>query len=658
MLTPTQQDATSRVSDAALLWLLAVSLLVLLPQLTRLPPLLLAVCGAALLGRLWGWHRQQGVLPLWVRLPLFLLGLGAIYGAYAGVAGVEPAVALLLLCLAGKWLELNSRRDGLVLIQLACFAMVTQFLFDQSLLMSGYALIELLVIITAWLVLLHEQKPRLALGWAVRLLGQSLPLMVALFVLFPRIGPLWSIPLSSTTASSGFADELSPGDMTRLRLTSELVLRARFEGVAPSPDELFWRGLVLTHFDGRSWRQANTQSMVTPAATTATGQAYELAMEPTNKRWIFALDHSQALSTDMQPLTDGRLQSSTPINERRRFRLLHEPDTTLLATLSAQQRQSYLQLPPRGNQSSRQLAAEWRAQNPAAEAVVARALDHFHTQPFYYSLEAPPLGDQPVDQFLFETRNGYCEHYASALAFLLRAAGLPTRIVAGYHGAEWNPIDRYLIVRQSDAHAWVEVWSDARMGWMRVDPTAAVAPERVSATALRTTQSNAQAAAMSGSGWRPAVWLHQLQLYYDATEYRWHRSVLGYDLARQQQWFGQWFDAVDGATLARASLLVLLLATLLPLLWLLPGLRARSVDPADRAYHRFCHRLAAAGLPRQQSEPPFDYARRIAQARPDLAAAVNTISQLYIVLRYAQPNQQRAARLGRHLRRAVRRFRV
>ena len=657
-LIPVERNAAAALSPTSFCWLLTLSLALLLPQLAQMPPLLLAVCAAALTIRSLWWRRRPDAVPLWLRLPLLLSGLAAIYATYAGVVGVEPAVALLLLSFAGKWLELNSRRDGQVLILLGCFVMLAQFLFDQSLLMAGYALFELLLIVTSWLVLLHGQQPMRALGWAARLLGQSLPLMVALFLLFPRIGPLWSIPLSSSTARSGFAEEIGPGDISRLRLTDELVLRARFEGEIPPAAELFWRGLVLAHFDGRNWRQESLQSADAPMASSGQGVPYELVMEPTGKRWIFALDHSSSGDSTIRKLTDGRLQSSTPISERRRFALRRQTDTAP-ATLSVQQRQRYLQLPARGNPRSRKLAEQWRAQNPAAEAVVRQVLDHFHDQPFHYTLEAPLLGDQPIDQFLFETRSGYCEHYASALTFLLRAAGLPARIVAGYHGGELNPIDRYLIVRQSDAHAWVEVWSDLAMTWLRVDPTAAIAPERVSQSAVRAALAGEPlTAAVPEAGWRPAAWLHWLQLFRDAAEYRWHRTVLSYDLSRQQQWLGQWFEGVDGVTLARAALLVLLLAMLLPLFWLLPGRNGPHLDPADRSYQRFCRRLTSAGLARQPGEPPADYARRLVLMRPDLAAEVNRISRAYMVLRYGQPTARRAARLDRVLRGAVRRFRV
>lgn len=657
--TSAERRVSADLSPASFGWLLTLSLFLLLPQLAQMPPLLLAVCAAALILRSLWWRRRPDAVPLWLRLPLMLSGLGAIYAAYAGVVGVEPAVALLLLSFAGKWLELNSRRDGQVLILLGCFVMLAQFLFEQSLLMAGYALFELLLIVTSWLVLLHGQQPTLALGWAARLLGQSLPLMVALFLLFPRIGPLWSIPLSNATARSGFAEEISPGDISRLRLTDELVLRARFEGESPPVTELFWRGLVLTYFDGRNWRQESLQPATAdvPMRSSGQGAPYELVMEPTDKRWIFALDHSSSGDSTITKRADGRLQSGTPISERRRFLLHHEREASTVQ-LSTQQRQRHLQLPVRGNPRSRQLAEQWRIQNPAAEAVVRRALDHFHQEPFHYTLEAPLLGDQPIDQFLFETRSGYCEHYASALTFLLRAAGLPARIVAGYHGGELNPLDRYLIVRQSDAHAWVEVWSDSAMAWLRVDPTAVIAPERISQSAVRAVQTDGSLATAIATGWRPAAWLHWLQLFRDAAEYRWQRTVLSYDLARQQQWLGQWFEVVDGAALARATLLALLLAMLLPLFWLLPGRNRRHLDPADRLYQWFCHCLASAGLARRFGEPPADYADRIIRLRPELADEVNRISQAYMLLRYGQPTVRRAARLERLLRRSVHRFRA
>ncbi|MEW5789585.1 MAG: DUF3488 and transglutaminase-like domain-containing protein [Pseudomonadota bacterium] len=638
-------------------WLVVPLGLVLLPHAWHLPAWIsLAWLGFAGLS-LRGAARRQPPLNHWLKWLATLGGVGGVLLGYGSVLGPGGGVALLAFLSGAKLLELDTTRDRAGLLFVTLFLLVAHFLEDQALFTAGWMALAGTVLVAAFVALetppgqlAARSRPNLIL--AGQLMLQALPLALLLFVLFPRIqGPLWGLP-QQKTAASGLAEQMSPGDISRLILSDELAFRAEFPAAQPQSRDLYWRGPVLWDFDGRGWYRARP---VEPASPQGQGLGepltYTITLEPHHQRWLFLLGYPARLPD--QPVSslgpDLQWQARDPVHQRLRYQVSSHPAYRLDPVLEATHRTRALALPPGGNRRARELALDLAVAGGGDAAIVERALSHFRQEKFFYTLSPPPLGESAVDEFLFDTRRGFCEHYAGAFVFLMRAAGVPARVVTGYQGGEFNPYGRHWIVRGRDAHAWAEVWLP-QLGWTRVDPTAAVAPERV--------EQGVNAALPAGERLDIPLpvagdWLRALDLGWDLVNSRWNQWVLGYNHDRQRRFLASLAPFL--ATLqGMVGLLTALLALgLLVLAALLFQRRRPALDPAARAYARFCARLARLGLPRGGAEGPADYARRAAAARPDLAEPIATVTRLYLAARYgaAEPAQVEA------LTAAVQRFR-
>ncbi len=643
---------------ARLAWLAGPLALVVAPHATRLP---LWIGGLWLGCALWrGFQaaRRYPRVPRWPALLLALPGLAGILLEYRTLFGPEAGVALLVLLTGLKFLETRDARDHGILVLVGYFLLLAGFLEDQSLPMAAYAMLAALTL-TASLASLRgaasqpwRQQLHRHFGLAAGLTLQALPLAVLLFLLVPRIpAPLGGL-IQLEHARSGLSDEMSPGSISQLMLSNQTAFRAEFAaGVKPAPETLYWRGPVFWRYDGLSWREGGSSRPADPFDLETRGGtlAYHVTLEPHAQRWLFVTglatelaDVPARLTADMQWLADK------PVKERLRYRVEAHPDYRLDAGgLSAADRARALALPERRNPKTHALAQEWAADNDPA-AVVAQALRHFREQPFRYTLNPPRLGEHAMDEFMFGSRAGYCEHYSSAFVVLMRAAGIPARVVTGYQGGEYNAIGEYWIVRGRDAHAWAEVWLEDE-GWRRVDPTAAIAPERIESGSVAALPRAERPFAMIDIGW-----LKPARLAWDTLNNRWNLWVIGFNHERQRQFLAgihptlASLKAMLWAALGVAALFVLVL--LAGLLW--PA-GSRDRDAASRLYARFCKRLGRTGLVRAASEGPRAFARRAAQARPDLASAIGEISELYVGIRYADAGEDELIRL----RRAVRVFR-
>jgi transglutaminase-like putative cysteine protease len=577
----------------------------------------------------------------WILLPLALVGVLLVYRHYGTLVGQEGGSALLTLLLALKLLEIRSPRDVRLLTMLFAFWLVIHFLFEQSF-WAALFLGALLILDVAMLADSSRSPPRpplQVLGLAFRLTLQALPLTLVLFILFPRLdAPLWSFLPAEDQARTGINDWLEPGSVSELVLDGSLAFRVRFDGPFPQAEGLYWRGPVAWNTDGRRWQAARPDQfsgLVAVPARSGDAVSYEVTLEPSRQRWLFALDLPMGTPEKDAYLThDFQLLAKEPIKETRVYRVTSAPaqDT---GDLPEEQRAAGLALPTNVTARMRELVAEWAGVSPGPAAVVQAGLRHFHQQAFYYSLRPPRLGNNPADEFLFETRKGFCEHYASSFTLLMRIAGIPARIVMGFLGGERNPLGAHLIVRQSDAHAWVEVWLEGQ-GWTRVDPTAAVAPERVEPSPELTGLASGRPLRLRIGGvtaWGRMV--HGLRLFGDALDENWYRWVLGLDRSRQQAlldgmglgWLREYGLAV--LMVLAASLVMGLL--LVVLLWQPPSSRP---DPLDRLYRKFCSRLARAGLPRKASEGPCAYGQRLALWEPGLSVGFLAFTGRYARLRY------------------------
>jgi transglutaminase-like putative cysteine protease len=599
------------------------------------------------------------------RLLLFLLAmlsLGNVIFHYPVLYSGETAVALMTSMVCLKLLEIRSRRDLYVVVFVGYFLLVTQFLFEQGMLMVGYVFL-LAVGLTAVLVEMNRTNPSRTptrpLKTALSLLLQAAPLMLVLFIFFPRLsGPIWSLASGETQGITGVGDEVSMGAFSGLIQSNAVAFRADFEGAIPPPNQRYWRGTVLWSTDGKRWWGGE------PLRTTKLKLGvldqplfYTITLEPTSKSWIFALDLPSTLPPDAGITPDFQMIRESPVTQR----ILYRVGSNLqynTGLISEPERQRGLQLPSNVTPRMRKLVNEWRQQGNTSAEIVDLALRHFREQEFYYTLYPPTLERNPVDQFLFDSRRGFCEHYATSFATLMRIARIPARVVLGYQGGEINPMGDYLIVRQSDAHAWTEVWLEGN-GWVRIDPTAAVAPERIErsfefdlaggSTAIGTPFVFSD---KSGFFWRMG---RQIRWGIDAINASWARWVLGY---RQDQQ-SRLMDLLGLGFLKGHSLaigMVVFTGVVVIIIGFFIWRRGRAKpDPVQIDYLRFCNKLRRKGLARSPQEGPRDFAIRAKARWPQQRQEIERIIRLYIELRYGNRAGDRERRA---FHRSVRAFQI
>ena len=606
-----------------------------------------------------------GSIPLWVfltalaagavRLLLAARGRGAPPRSITLLAAATAIVVLLLrfhtfngvtagsslLCLmAGlKLLETRRARDIHVIILIVYFLALAALLRSESFWLLAY-LIGVCWLATATLMQLTVAEP--GPGWrgglraSGRLLLHALPLALFLWLLFPRLTePLWAVGDDSGSASTGLSDTMDPGDISSLALSDDIAFRVRFSGAAPPQRERYWRGPVLEEFDGRTWRRSDLMLPPNPApardALRGPAYLYVIGLEPYHHNWVYALDRPVRWNLPNARLSDsGVLERADPVSQPLDVEMTSVTGASVPGPLDAHQRQRALQLPARANPRTLALALRLHGEHPEPHDYVAAVLGMLHTEAYFYTLTPPRLGNNPVDAFLFDTRRGFCGHYASAFAVMMRAAGIPARVVTGYLGGKDNPYGDYWIVRQSDAHAWVEVWTGDG-GWSRIDPTAAIASARVETSHAEDAATALLGVHLPGRG----SWLADLALRVDALRQVWRERILQFDQGAQQSLLQQFnIPAPDATKLA------ILVGVAISIIfgWLSWQVRRDIVpaarDPVARAFNVLCRRLARAGLARAPHEGAEAYGERVALARPDLAGPLRQLLRRYSDLRY------------------------
>jgi len=561
---------------------------------------------------------------------------------YDSLFGREAGVALLVLFLGLKLMEMRARRDLFVVIFLCFFLLLTNYFHSQSVWMAAITVVAVFTLLASLFTLQFASR-ELALTRRLRqtglLLLQALPIAAALFVLFPRLStPLWGLPDDAHSARTGMSDTMAPGLISQLARNDEVAFRVQFDQAMPASSALYWRGPTLGHFDGRTWRPVRQEVGASPRPQITLpedGSAvrYRLTLEPHGRRWLFALDvpvvlpNAPELSAAITPDFDA--VSTNPIHARVRFEAAARTDAAIGLNETPLSLQNWIQLPAGEHRQTLEMAARWRNEEADNAKLVKRALDMFRDNGFRYTLQPPLLADNPVDRFLFETRAGFCEHYASAFVVLMRALDIPARVVTGYQGGELNPTDGYWIVRQADAHAWSEVWLAGR-GWVRIDPTSAVAPERIELGSQALGETRRQREGLiAGSDW-----LRTWRFSIDSVANSWNQWVLNYDRGRQQALLARiGLDAANPRDLVGALGLVLALAIgAVAVFTLRPR---REGDPVETAYRDFCNRVAALGAPRLPDETASRYLRRVDRMlEADDADQAREIVADYTRLRY------------------------
>ena len=637
-------------------WLGALIVCAQLPQAPHLP-LWIAAFGLALVGLRFALMRRDrqrpdappARIPSWTLVLFAIASALAVRASYGYLLGRDPSVAFLFILVGIKFLETRTVRDGTLLVALASFLLVTPFFRSQSP-FAALATLPALLVLGATLDALARRPgtpaartPAAALKRTGAMILQGIPIAALLFVLFPRIGaPLWGVP-ADAGARTGLSDTMAPGTISELSLSDAVAFRVDFDGLLPPPAQRYWRGPVLTRFDGREWSAFPRPGTGALTPWRAGGITYSVTLEPHGKPWLFALDLPASLprpaaddagsptAAAYAMLTrDQQLIARAPVTQVIRYEQLSVLRDAYPAADDDDGRDA-LRLPPRSNPRTVAFARELRARHPGDRELVAAVLAWFRDEAFVYTLTPPLLDRDPVDGFLFDTRRGFCEHYAGAFAVMMRAAGIPARVVTGYQGGEFNPRGGYLIVRQSDAHAWTEVLVDG--AWRRIDPTAAVAPSRIEIGLSRAVGADEPVPLFARLD---AGWLKDLQLTLDSVNHAWRRDVVGFNRDRQRElWRDLSLDRYAGwqiAAIAGALLLAWAGITLA-----LSGIARTRRERAQALWNEACARLERAGLPRMPYEGPIAYAARASRRWPQFAIAFSAIAESYAALRYGPP---------------------
>ncbi len=637
------------------LLLLAACVTVLLPHIVHLPIWATTVCATLLLWRTWITFRGNRMPVRWILLPIAVIAMGGVYWTHRTFFGQEAGVTMLVLLLAFKLLEMRAKRDLFVVVFLSFFLILASFFYSQTIGTATMMIVSVIMMLTAQLSFQYTGKApplkrRLALG--AMIVGLAIPLTLILFFLFPRIqGPLWGLPGDAHSARSGLSDSMAPGNISDLALSGEIAFRAKFIDDAPPQSRLYWRGPVLGNYDGRTWTPLETRttfSQAEPAGITPRGSPirYQVTLEPNGRRALYALEmpmvapriakNPSRLSADLQILT------RRPIGQRVRYDAESYVDFELQPNASDAVLRDWLALPRGYNPLTLEFAAQLRPHLRSDMEAVDAILKFFRQEKFSYTLEPALLGQHAVDDFLFSTKEGFCEHYASAFVVLMRALGIPSRVVTGYQGGELNTVDGFMVVRQSDAHAWAEVWLKGR-GWTRVDPTSAVAPERIERNLTGVIPPRLLGGLVTLDN-TPGAWvttLRGLRHNWDAVTNSWNQWVLNYTPDRQRsliQSLG--FDDVDWRTLT-GLMFGLGAMAMAVIAW--PLLRNRQkLQPWDKMYQILCRRMARRGCAPALHEGPRSYAARLmsepSSLTPGQRAAVGRFLEMYESIRYGKPH--------------------
>ena len=631
------------------LFLLLVTAWIMLPQVGHLPLWCSVLAAGLMLWRGWLALTARALPSRWWLLALLILTVTATFYTYRTLLGREAGVTLIVVLLALKMLELRAKRDAFVVFFLGFFTLLTNFFHSQSLLTAAAMLLGLLGLLTA-LVNAHMPVGKPPLLQAARMAGSmallGAPIMLVLFLLFPRLAPLWGLPSDAMSGRSGLSGSMQVGTIAQLALDDSIALRIRFDGAAPGTSDLYLRGPVLSSFDGREWRSLRSRlplRLRLPAELQVRGApvSYEVTLEPNSQPWLLVLDAApekpQASGLAARQTAELQWLSDRPVTDLLRYRAQSYIDFRHGPLQYAVGLQDYLDLPDGFNPRTRALGEQLRREaNGDGTALVAAALERLRRGGYRYTLEPGVFGVHSADEFWFDRKQGFCEHIAASFVILLRAAGVPARVVTGYQGGERNALDGYFVVRQSDAHAWAEVWLAGR-GWVRVDPTGAVAPGRIGALQRLQAPRGAIAGALLGT-LSPDLTL-RLRAAWDAANNGWNQWVLNYTQSRQLNLLRSiGFDAPGWEDLTYLLLGIVVLSSLLGAAWT-RWERSRQ-DPWLRLLARAALRLQKAGVTLAPNSTPRAVATQLAAQRdandPRVAALLDWLLRLE-AQRYAAP---------------------
>lgn len=622
--------------------MLLAQALIITPLLVHIP---LWICGLWMGVALWRWQvlREKWFAPHKYLITLITISCAlGLYVNFTGRVGMDAALALLICTFILKILEMRNLRDAQLVVFIGFIATATQLLLSQTILAAIYAMLCCGFLISSWRgMYLHRDKPiKQSVKRNLSIFFQSVPIMLVLFIVLPRIGPLWTMP-DDQVPKSGFSENLSLGDLGNLVRNHDAAFRVSFDEEKPNNSDLYWRGLVLNQFDGKTWTHNDSTSLRSESQNKSTNLlSYKIILEAHGYQWLFALSQPETINAEKIPLRinrDGLIRSPEIIRQRLQYEVKSGVSPEIYQELSDADREMLLGLPQNTNPQTQQMVAQWLAQGLTAEDIIAEMQNKI-TREFSYTLQPPALGNNVIDDFLFNTKQGFCEHFASSFAYVMRSAGVPTRVVVGYQGGTWNEIENYLLVSQADAHAWVEVWIDNY--WQRIDPTAFVAPGRVETGIDEALTQNDQQ--LLSRRWQQSPWLWQLQKRWDAASYVWYKFVINYDNDNQKRFLDNILGGSDPWRLAFGLIgLMLITAALLTCIF---WYRNRKQFSAE--YEKFVYslekKLKKRGYDRYNGESISAFCRRVGSREIVLKDTLNQLAKEAERILYAAPDSDLA----------------
>jgi len=631
-------------SQKTTFWVIASLSFAMVPQLVRMPVPVVIMTLLPLIWRIGAEIRDWKPLPALVRHGATALALLALYFSHESIAGRRAAVSLLTVMLALKLIESYRIRDARLIVSFSLFLCATQFMFNQGILMPFYGAVTVIIALVA-LTQLHRNEAFFAfdetpfvsasvfseLGFSFRMLMLAIPVGLSFFVFFPRwVTPLWGIPEVTLDSKSGLSDSMSPGSIQNLFMDDSPAFRVEFEDRIPSPSELYWRGPVFWDFNGETWRGSFFSKSLSVESQPDESEAqwkYTVQLEPNERHWLFSLDYPASTPHDSRITVDFQILRRQPVTQLLQYSIASDPAFVDSPELAGRLKISTLDLPDGSNPRTRKLIEQWKREGLDGQVLVRRVLTHFNQEEFHYSLEAPLLGRHSVDEFLFDTRTGYCEHYASAFTVMMRMAGIPSRIVTGYQGGWYNETGNYLLVRQSDAHAWSEVWFPV-LGWTRVDPTAAVSPLRIARGSL--------GAIPAPRHLLDYTWLRSFKNGADIVQQRWNDWVIKYNAHSQAGIFSSFgLERLTPSMLVTILFVVIGLISMLLLPFIFRVNGPDKKDPLRVVWLKFLKRLKAAGFEALPSSGPIELAQSAAIQLPRESQSIYHVADLYSRSRYS-----------------------
>jgi transglutaminase-like putative cysteine protease len=607
------------------------------PHFSNLPLWVSGIVIASLCWRILENLGRMQPIPGWLLATMVVFGGLSVFAEYWTVVGRDAGLALLTVMTSFKFLECRKHRDLLILVFLCYFLIATHFLFSQSILTAALMFITLIVI-TATLITINQRDDRVPilsrLKISSRMVAMSIPLMLILFILVPRIpGPLWGIPNDQRGGVTGLSNTMSPGKISNLIRSNKVAFRVDFTGLVPLQSKLYWRGPVMSMFNGRSWYQSRRHRINSFNIEKFDEEVeYTVTLEPNGEHWLLALDIPTRLVKGSLMTADFQITSKDEINDLRRYTM----KSRLGSQIGKDESIDYLELtskfPDNSNKRTIALGEELSRRYANPEDIVQHVLTMFSKEGYVYTLRPPILVDNEVDRFLFDSKRGFCENYAGSFALLMRAAGIPARIVAGYQGGEFNRVGNYLIVRQSDAHAWTEVWLIDR-GWVRVDPTAAVSPSRIE-LGLDIALGDEVSSFRIQYG-NPLF--GNLLYSWDNLQHDWNDWVLNYDQRKQGDFLRDLNIGIENwSDMVFALMFMLLLVT--GSYWLASYYRERPAKPEtyEIYFKKLLKKLKKRGLEKKPSEDSREFLHRIESTNLSQKSQLTKIIELYMRIKYGR----------------------